>query len=87
MTPMVSATIHAAALRHNLSVVRQQAPNSRVMAVVKLRASAHSNELCRFHIDDEGIRFDDPMTAYEGLLSGRPTVRVPAVAPKRAADK
>lgn len=41
MTPMVSATIHAAALRHNLSVVRQQAPSSRVMAVIKANGYGH----------------------------------------------
>ncbi len=41
MTPMVSATIHAAALRHNLGVVRQQAPNSRVMAVIKANGYGH----------------------------------------------
>jgi alanine racemase len=38
---MVSATIHAAALRHNLGVVRQQAPNSRVMAVIKANGYGH----------------------------------------------
>lgn len=38
---MVSATIHAAALRHNLSVVRQQAPSSRVMAVIKANGYGH----------------------------------------------
>jgi circadian clock protein KaiC len=47
----------------------------RVMAVVKIRASAHSNELRRFHIDDDGIVIDDPLTDYEGLLGGRPARR------------
>ena len=59
----------------------------RALAVVKVRASSHSDEVRRFHIDDTGIRFDGSMTDYEGLLSGRPTVRVPAVASKRSADK
>ena len=59
----------------------------RAMAVVKVRESRHSNEIRRFHIDDEGIHLDDPMTGYEGLLSGRPTFRVPAAAPKRVIDK
>lgn len=45
----------------------------RVMAVVKVRASAHSNELRRFHIDDGGIVIDDLLAGYDGLLSGRPT--------------
>jgi circadian clock protein KaiC len=38
-----------------------------------VRASAHSNELRRFHIDDGGIVIDDLLVGYEGLLSGRPT--------------
>jgi len=45
----------------------------RVMAVVKIRGSAHSDELCLFHIDDDGIQVDDMLTGYEGLLGGRPT--------------
>ncbi len=50
----------------------------RAMAVVEVRASAHSNELRHFHIDDHGIRIGDPMADYDGLLSGRPTARVAA---------
>lgn len=55
----------------------------RVMAVVKLRASAHSDELRLFTIDDSGIRLDARMHGYEGLLGGRPTVEreAPAVLP------
>jgi circadian clock protein KaiC len=45
----------------------------RVMAVVKVRASEHSNELRLFHIDDEGIQIDEMLAGYEGLLGGRPT--------------
>ncbi len=41
MTPLVSATIDTAALRHNLHVVRQRAPRSRVMAVIKANAYGH----------------------------------------------
>jgi len=41
VTPMVSATIDVAALRHNLQVVRQRAPKSRVMAVIKANAYGH----------------------------------------------
>jgi len=47
----------------------------RVMAVVKVRASAHSNDLRLFHIDEEGIRIDAVLADYEGLLGGRPTRR------------
>lgn len=41
MTPMVSASIDTGALRHNLGVIRQWAPRSRVMAVIKANAYGH----------------------------------------------
>jgi circadian clock protein KaiC len=46
----------------------------RVMAVVKVRGSAHSNELRLFEITDAGIIIGEPVRDYEGLLSGRPTL-------------
>jgi circadian clock protein KaiC len=52
----------------------------RVMAVVKVRASAHSNELCLFEITDQGIIIGPPVVEYEGLLGGSPTRRL--VVPK-----
>ena len=45
----------------------------RVMAVVKVRASAHSDLLCEYTIDDGGIRMGEPLPEQEGLLGGRPT--------------
>ena len=45
----------------------------RVMAVVKVRASAHSNELRQFSITYDGIRIGDSLTDEEGQLGGRPT--------------
>jgi circadian clock protein KaiC len=56
----------------------------RVMAVVKVRASAHSDALRLFSIDDEGIRVGEKLTDQEGLLGGRPT-RKPMVDPSRSA--
>jgi circadian clock protein KaiC len=47
----------------------------RVMAVAKVRDSAHSNELRLFSIDDGGIRIGQMLDHYEGLLGGRPTRR------------
>ncbi len=44
----------------------------RIMAVVKVRASDHSTEIRLFHIDDKGIRIDQVLAGYEGLLSGSP---------------
>jgi circadian clock protein KaiC len=48
----------------------------RVMAVVKVRASAHSDELRLFHIDADGIRIGSTLDDFEGLLGGRPTRRL-----------
>ncbi len=50
----------------------------RVMAVVKLRGSMHSNELRLFSIDATGIRLGERMQGQEGLLGGRPTRRAAA---------
>ena len=41
VTPLVSASIDAGALRHNLQIVRRRAPNSRIMAVIKANAYGH----------------------------------------------
>ncbi|HEY2676322.1 MAG TPA: alanine racemase [Steroidobacteraceae bacterium] len=38
---MVSATVDTDALRHNLKIIRRQAPRSRVMAVIKANAYGH----------------------------------------------
>jgi len=45
----------------------------RVMAVVKVRGSAHSSQLHRFHINNDGIQIGPMMAGHEGLLSGQPT--------------
>ncbi len=41
MTPVIRARIDSAALQHNLRVLRQHAPRSKVMAVVKANAYGH----------------------------------------------
>jgi circadian clock protein KaiC len=57
----------------------------RVIAVVKVRASAHSNQLREFTIDDAGIHIGRMLPDQEGLLGGRPTRKHPgeraAIAP------
>jgi circadian clock protein KaiC len=45
----------------------------RVVAVVKVRASMHSNELRAYTIDAEGIHVGGMLVDQEGLLGGRPT--------------
>lgn len=51
---------------------------NRVMAVVKVRGSDHSNQLRQYEITGEGIVIGEPVRDYEGLLSGRPTRTPPA---------
>ncbi|MEO8060501.1 MAG: ATPase domain-containing protein [Burkholderiales bacterium] len=45
----------------------------RVMAVVKVRASTHSDELREYSIDADGIHIGHMLADQEGLLGGRPT--------------
>jgi len=45
----------------------------RVIAVVKVRASAHSDELHEFSINGDGICIGAMLPDQEGLLGGRPT--------------
>ncbi|ACU90320.1 ATPase domain-containing protein [Desulfomicrobium baculatum] len=46
----------------------------RVMAVVKVRASAHSNALREFEINDGGIVIGETLSEYSGIMSGSPTL-------------
>ena len=50
----------------------------RVMAVVKVRGSQHSNELREYTIDDGGLRIGEMLQDQEGLLGGRPTSKAAA---------
>ena len=47
----------------------------RVMAVVKVRASAHSNEIRSYEITDNGIVIGAQVLRYEGILGGQPTLK------------
>lgn len=44
----------------------------RVLSVVKVRGSAHSDELHFFDISDDGIHVRDTLENYEGILTGHP---------------
>jgi circadian clock protein KaiC len=48
----------------------------RVMAVVKVRGSNHSDQLRHYEITDGGIVIGDPVVDYERLLGGQPTSRI-----------
>ena len=51
------------------------------MAVVKVRASAHSKDLRAFEITETGIEMGETLGTYEGLLTGSPelSAMVPAI--------
>ena len=44
----------------------------RIMAVVKVRGSAHSKDLRAFEITEDGIVMGETLGGYEGLLTGSP---------------
>jgi circadian clock protein KaiC len=58
----------------------------RVLAVVKLRGSTHSNELRLFHIDADGIKIGEMIPGREGLLSGQPSREQKTDAPDSGVD-
>src|SRR5260370_6878023 len=60
--------------------VELQGQLTRMMAVVKVRASAHSKELRRFEISDGGIVVGTRIDDYQGLLSGTPQL-IPSASP------
>lgn len=59
----------------------------RIMAVVKVRGSEHSNELHLFEITGNGIVIGDTLRQYEGLLGGQPKVRTTKLPPLRSGAK
>jgi circadian clock protein KaiC len=58
----------------------------RVMAVVKVRGSAHSKELRAFEITEDGIVIGERLGSFDGLLTGNPSARATAE-PGRAGRK
>jgi circadian clock protein KaiC len=57
----------------------------RIMAVVKVRGSAHSKDLRAFEITDQGIVVGETLGGYEGLLTGSPELM--SSAPTETDDK
>jgi len=58
----------------------------RMIAVVKVRASAHSDELREYSIGEDGIRIGEKLVEHEGLLGGRPTRKRDGDRPGDATD-
>jgi circadian clock protein KaiC len=57
----------------------------RIMAVVKVRGSAHSKDLRAFTITEKGITMGETLGGYEGLLTGSPEL-IPS-APSKTGDQ
>jgi circadian clock protein KaiC len=47
----------------------------RVMAVIKMRGSEHSHEFRRYEVTPTGVVVGDTLKAYDGLITGVPTLR------------
>jgi circadian clock protein KaiC len=59
----------------------------RIMAVVKVRGSAHSKDLRMFEITKDGIVVGRTLGNYDGLLTGSPDENMSAPPPKSSARK
>lgn len=85
MTAPIRAVIETAALRHNLAVVRRQAPRARILAVVKANAYGHGSVVAAKALADadafavarleEAIQLREagltqPMLLLEGVFDG-----------------
>lgn len=46
----------------------------RIFSVVKVRGSEHSKDIRLFDITDKGISIGETLSAYTGIMSGRPTI-------------
>lgn len=78
MTALIRAVVETAALRHNLAVVRRQAPQARVLAVVKANAYGHGSVVAAKALADadafavarleEGIQLREAGLAHPILL-------------------
>jgi circadian clock protein KaiC len=47
----------------------------RVISVVKVRSSAHSKDICFYHVEEDQICIGERLTKYDGILSGLPELR------------
>jgi len=56
--------------------IEVQSELKRVLAVVKVRARMHSRDLRLYEINEEGIVIGESLAEYEGLLGGRPNIKM-----------
>lgn len=68
---MENALLADAIMMHRY--VEIQGEIKRVLAIVKVRGSAHSKQLRFFDIGKDKITIGDPLSTYQGILSDNPT--------------
>jgi circadian clock protein KaiC len=56
----------------------------RVMAVIKMRGSDHSHEFRTYEVTPKGVVMGAPLTEYDGIITGVPTLRAKPVRAKRS---
>jgi circadian clock protein KaiC len=54
----------------------------RVMAVIKMRGSDHSHEIRTYEVTTNGVVVGGPLTEYDGIITGEPSLRVKATRKK-----
>ncbi|HET9775313.1 MAG TPA: hypothetical protein VFP77_01960, partial [Gemmatimonadaceae bacterium] len=55
----------------------------RVMVVIKMRGSDHSHEFMSYEVTSKGVIVGGPLTEYDGIVTGVPTLRPKTSAPRR----
>jgi len=56
----------------------------RVMAVIKMRGSDHSHEFRTYEVTAKGVVVGGPLTEYDGIITGVPSLRAKPVRTKRS---
>ena len=56
----------------------------RVMAVIKMRGSDHSHEFRTYEVTANGVVVGGPLTEYDGIITGVPTLRAKPTRAKRS---
>jgi circadian clock protein KaiC len=56
----------------------------RVMAVIKMRGSDHTHEFRSYEVTPKGVVVNGPLTEYDGIITGVPTLRPKPAGAKRS---
>ena len=56
----------------------------RVMAVIKMRGSEHTHQFRRYEVTSKGVVVGGPLTEYDGIITGVPTLRAKPTRARRS---